>query len=94
MAVATILTLADLRAMMRACAGVDELVDLDGDIGDISFEELGYDSLALLEIQASIQRKLGVPLPDDALDHMGTPGTTLGWVNGLVHAAVFVHTAV
>lgn len=81
------LTLDDLRTMMRSCAGVDELVDLDSDIAGLTFEDLGYDSLALLELQSRIQQSWGVRVPDDALDFMVTPGGTVAWVNGLILAA-------
>ncbi|MEY9862693.1 act minimal PKS acyl carrier protein [Catenulispora sp. GAS73] len=81
------LTLDGLRTMMRSCAGVDELVDLDSDIADLSFEDLGYDSLALLEIQSRIQQTCGVKVPDDALEHMLNPAGTIAWVNSLILAA-------
>jgi acyl carrier protein len=80
-------TLDDLRTMMRACAGIDEQVDLDSDIADVAFDDLGYDSLALLEIQSRIQQQCGVPVPDDALEYMKTPGGTVTWVNSLILTA-------
>ena len=81
------LTLDDLRTMMRSCAGVDELVDLDSDISDIGFDDLGYDSLALLEIQSRIQREIGVKVPEEGLEYMTTPAATIAWVNSLILAA-------
>jgi act minimal PKS acyl carrier protein len=58
---------------MRACAGIDESVDLDSDIGGRTFEDLGYDSLAVLEITAKIQNILGVVIADDAAKELTTP---------------------
>jgi act minimal PKS acyl carrier protein len=66
---------------LRASAGVDGSVNLDGDVLDTPFEELGYDSLALLELTGRVQRELGVPMPDDARLHMPTPRAALDYIN-------------
>ncbi|CRK55093.1 Acyl carrier protein [Alloactinosynnema sp. L-07] len=71
----------DLRAIMRESAGVDEDVDLDGDIADIEFTELGYDSLAVLELASQVQRKYGVPIPDEAVHEMPTPRAAVEFIN-------------
>lgn len=81
-------TLDDLRAIMRSGGGVDEHVDLDGDIATIGYEEIGYDSLAVLEIQSRIEQQTGLRLPEDAAEHMRTPGDTVGYVNQLISAGV------
>jgi minimal PKS acyl carrier protein len=73
-------TLDDLREIMRACAGVDESVDLESDIGDITFEDLGYDSLAVLETAAKVQNKWGVLIPDDQTDQLVTPRSLVEYV--------------
>ncbi|WP_409493543.1 acyl carrier protein [Amycolatopsis sp. cmx-11-12] len=75
------LTLTDLTEMMRECAGESEEVDLRGDVLDILFDDLGYDSIALLETAARIQRDHGVNLPDDAVTDAKTPRALLGLVN-------------
>jgi len=74
-------TLDDLREVMRACAGVDESVDLDGDIGDVTFEDLGYDSLAVLEMAAKVQNQLGIVISDDAAEQLLTPHSVIDYVN-------------
>jgi len=79
--VARKLTLDQLRTMMRTCAGADEDVDLDGEIGGRPFTDLGYDSLAVLEIQKVIQLEFGIELPDDSLEEMTTPDSTVAYVN-------------
>ncbi|WP_327208863.1 acyl carrier protein [[Kitasatospora] papulosa] len=66
-------TLADLKRVMRECAGEGENVDLDGDILDAPFENLGYDSLALLETATRIERELGVRMPEEVLSGARTP---------------------
>ncbi|MFD6282084.1 acyl carrier protein [Streptomyces sp. NPDC060209] len=66
-------TLDDLKRVMRECAGEDESIDLDGDILDAPFEDLGYDSLALLETATRIERELGVRMPEEVLSGAKTP---------------------
>jgi act minimal PKS acyl carrier protein len=74
-------TLDDLRRILREGAGADEEVDLDADILDIEFGELGYDSLALLETAARITREYQMPLDDDATTAAKTPRELLALVN-------------
>ncbi|MFD0593536.1 acyl carrier protein [Catellatospora coxensis] len=56
-------------------------MDLDGDIADTSFADLGYDSLALLETTACLQRDLNIRLPDDAVLAVSTPGQLIDLVS-------------
>ena len=65
--------LQDLRRILRESAGTAEGVDLDGDILDIEFDDLGYDSIAMMETAARISREYGIPLDDDALTLAVTP---------------------
>ncbi|REF00944.1 acyl carrier protein [Thermomonospora umbrina] len=74
-------TLNDLRRILREAAGADEDVDLDGDIADVTFEDLGYDSLALLETGSRIEREYGLELDDDTITDAETPGALLKVVN-------------
>jgi len=74
-------TLDDLREIMRASVGVDDDVDLDSDIADVAFAELNYDSLAVLEVASQVQRRYGVPIPDEAVHEMSTPGAAVEYVN-------------
>jgi act minimal PKS acyl carrier protein len=75
-------TIDDLKRIMRACAGEDETVDLDGDIMDRSFDELGYDSLALLETTSRTERELGIKLPEELMGDVHTAREYLDFVNG------------
>lgn len=77
-------TLDDLTRIMRESAGVDESVDLSGAIEHLTFFELGYDSLAVLELAARVEQEYGVAVPDDATDHMPTPAAALGYLNALL----------
>jgi act minimal PKS acyl carrier protein len=74
-------TIDDLRRILREGAGADDGVDLDGDIRDVRFEELGYESLALLETGLRIGREFGVELDDSTLIDVETPGALVDAVN-------------
>jgi minimal PKS acyl carrier protein len=77
------LTIADLTRILRECAGADEDVDLDGDILEMTFEDLGYDSLALLNTAGRIERDLSIKLPDETVAEAKTPRALLATVNEL-----------
>ncbi|MFD4575710.1 phosphopantetheine-binding protein [Streptomyces sp. NPDC058417] len=79
-------TLDDLKRILRASAGVPEGVDFDGDILDLSFDSLGYESLALLETGGSIEREFELTLDDDAFTITDTPRTLLRLVNDQLKA--------
>jgi act minimal PKS acyl carrier protein len=81
-------TLDDLKRILREGAGADESVDLDGDILDTGFEDLGYESLALLETGGRIEREFGITLDDDALFEARTPRALIAAVNALLGAGV------
>ncbi|MHA5055090.1 acyl carrier protein [Streptomyces sp. SD15] len=74
-------TLDDLRRILLEGAGVDEGVDLDGDILDEAFEVLGYESLALLETGSRIEREYGIVLDEDLLTDADTPRALIEAVN-------------
>jgi act minimal PKS acyl carrier protein len=74
-------TLDDLRRILLEGAGVDEGVDLDGDILDEPFELLGYESLALLETGSRIEREYGIVLDEDLLTDADTPRALIQAVN-------------
>ncbi|GAA1186395.1 acyl carrier protein [Streptomyces hebeiensis] len=82
------MTLEELRDTLVACAGEGDAVDLSGDILDVPFEELGYDSLALMESAARIERAYGISLPEEATSEADTPRALLDLVNGITASAV------
>jgi act minimal PKS acyl carrier protein len=55
----------DLIAIIRASAGEPEGGALDGENMDVAFDDLGYDSIQLLEIAAHIERKIDIALSDN-----------------------------
>ncbi|MBT2231525.1 acyl carrier protein [Nonomuraea sp. NEAU-A123] len=83
-----VFTMDDLTRILRECAGEDEAVDLSGDIADTSIAELGYDSLAVLETAARIEREFGVLLDDSVIAKAATPGDLVQVVNQYLIQAV------
>ncbi|MYR40324.1 acyl carrier protein [Streptomyces sp. SID4944] len=74
-------TLENLKRILREGAGADESVDFDGDILDTDFEELGYESLALLETCGRIEREYGITLDDSVVGDVRTPRRMVEVVN-------------
>ncbi|MEU1185861.1 acyl carrier protein [Streptomyces sp. NPDC005820] len=74
-------TLDDLKRILLEGAGADEGVDLDGDILDTHFEQLGYESLALLETGSRIEREYDITLDDSVLTDADTPRALIDAVN-------------
>jgi minimal PKS acyl carrier protein len=81
------LTLDQLKQIMLRCSGVDEGVDLDGDITEQQFREIGYDSLAVLEMASQLQREYKLDIPDEAIEELKSPGDVLRYVNGKLAVA-------
>jgi minimal PKS acyl carrier protein len=76
-------TIDDMRRIMRGAGGGDA-----GDaVEDATFDELGYDSLALLEIQRRLSRELGIKVPENAAEEMPTPAAAVSYVNALLAGA-------
>lgn len=75
------LTLDELKNLLRDCAGVEEGVDLDGDVIDVPFSVLGYDSLALLQTTGVIESDYGCTLDEDAVEEAETPRALLVLIN-------------
>ncbi|GGT19248.1 acyl carrier protein [Streptomyces purpureus] len=75
----------DLTRILREGAGGE----LEGDFQDASFEDLGYDSLALLETGSRIGREYGLEFEDTAFVDVETPRDLVEVVNAhlLSHAA-------
>ncbi|MGW4125906.1 acyl carrier protein [Nocardia sp. NPDC004711] len=76
---ATQFTLDDLRRILREGSG--DSPGLDGNFAEISFEDLGYESLALLETTGRIHREFGVTLDDDEVVALTTPAALVALVN-------------
>jgi acyl carrier protein len=80
-------TMDDLRRVMKEAAG--ENLRLEGDVLDKQFTELGYDSLALLEAAARVERSTGAQIGDDDIADISTPRDFIQLVNSrLAEASV------
>jgi act minimal PKS acyl carrier protein len=75
------ITLTDLVTVLRECAGEAEGVDLDGDVADRTFDELGYDSIALLETCARMADRHGLHIDDDVVGELRTPDELVRYLN-------------
>jgi act minimal PKS acyl carrier protein len=71
----------DLKRVLREGSGVADGVDLDGEVLDLDFYSLGYDSLALLETAARISREYRIALDDDIITSARTPRELLDVIN-------------
>ncbi|MEV0063723.1 acyl carrier protein [Nocardia sp. NPDC058379] len=77
-------TLDDLTRILLEGSGEPENVDLDTGILDLTFDDLGYDSLAMLETASRVEREFGVTLDDSTVIEATTPRAFLAAVNALV----------
>ncbi|WP_141576734.1 acyl carrier protein [Actinomadura sp. WMMA1423] len=75
------ISLTDLVSVLRDCAGETDGVDLGGDIADRAFTDLGYDSVALMEVSARLAERFGLELDEDAAFDLGTPAEMLRRLN-------------
>ncbi|WP_410606468.1 acyl carrier protein [Amycolatopsis sp. lyj-109] len=75
------MTIDELKQILREGSGQDENVDLDGDIIDVDFADLGYDSIALMETGGRIERERGIQLDEDGVTEAKTPRSFLVVVN-------------
>ncbi|MFD0023824.1 acyl carrier protein [Streptomyces sp. NPDC058382] len=75
------MNLKELTTLLRECAGVGEGIDLDGDVLDVPFDDLGYDSLAILQVTGVIERDNGIQLSDDTVAEASTPRLLLEFIN-------------
>ncbi len=82
------MTQEELTGLLRECAGEDEGVDLNGDVLDVPFAELGYDSLAVLQTTGRIERDYGIVLADDTVAEAQTPRLLLEFINESLAQAV------
>lgn len=81
-------TVDELVRLLRECAGQEEGVNLDSEILDVSFEELGYDSLALFNTIGRIEREHSISLPDQVVWQATTPRALVDQVNNIAEPGV------
>ncbi|MFF3375340.1 acyl carrier protein [Streptomyces sp. NPDC002680] len=82
------MTLESLKDMLHRAAGEsDEAPDVTNDLLDTEFTDLGYDSLAVLEVSGMIEREYRISLDDDHASSANTPRLFLELVNGMLDKA-------
>jgi act minimal PKS acyl carrier protein len=74
-------TLRELVDKLVEVAGAPEGIDLDGDIADVPFMELDYDSLAIIQVTNVIGRELGIRISEDAAAEAECPRLLLKMIN-------------
>jgi act minimal PKS acyl carrier protein len=73
------LELADIQDLVNTSGG--DRVELDSSTLDLDFDEIGVDSLAVVELIDRIQETYAVPIADDVIQVLSTPRKLLGYVN-------------
>ncbi|WP_236242980.1 acyl carrier protein [Streptomyces sp. CC228A] len=81
-------TLEAFRLVLLEDAGPDQSVDLDRDILDVGFDELGYPPPALAETLGRIEREYGIALDDDVCSDNPTPRGLIAAVNARLEPSV------
>jgi act minimal PKS acyl carrier protein len=61
-------TVDDLRQVVREVAGADAGVDVEGAAPSATYEEIGLDSLAVLEITARLTQRTGREIPEGLVE--------------------------
>lgn len=73
-------TFEDLKRILVDRVGLSESVVTDDP--SATFEDMGLDSLALVEIQLAMQQEYGFAIPDEDADRIQTVGEAIDYVNG------------
>lgn len=74
----------DLRSILVEAAGSTEEAELSHEIIDTDLYDLGYDSLALMEMAARIKERFAVEISDDEVTHLRTFRLVLNYVNAAI----------
>jgi acyl carrier protein len=72
-------TFEDAKSILVDRVGVQE-DQISGDPNQ-SFEDLGLDSLAFVEIQLAMQQEYGFQIPDEDAEHITTIGEAMDYTN-------------
>ena len=72
-------TVADAKSILVERVGMNE-ADVPED-PDATFDSMGLDSLAFVEIQLALQQEYGFTMPDEDADQITTMGEAVEYVN-------------
>ncbi|MFJ4006563.1 acyl carrier protein [Streptomyces sp. NPDC090023] len=74
-------TLFDLQQTVAACVGTENADVIDQASLDVSFTDLGMDSLSVYEMITKVQDDLSLTITDEEMDELKTPRLLIGHVN-------------
>jgi act minimal PKS acyl carrier protein len=78
-------TVDELKRAMLTAVGEDESIDLERDILDVPMADLGFDSLALMDVADILGREYGIEIPEDQIEEtMATPRKAVSYVEELL----------
>jgi minimal PKS acyl carrier protein len=80
----TSISFIDLKRALTEGSGVPEGVDLDRDLESMTFSDLGYDSLAILETGLRLGRENNVEIEDDVFADLETPQQLIEQINAII----------
>ncbi|MEU9804295.1 actinorhodin polyketide synthase [Streptomyces sp. NPDC051000] len=75
------LELTDLTRILRAWGGEEEGVELDDDVRDLYWVELGYDCLSVLQTTGYLEQRFDIAFDEEAVEYADTPRRYLDLVN-------------
>lgn len=78
------LTLDEFIGLVETHAGEPDEGNLDDSVIDVLFEQLGYDSVRLLEVLSQIKNRYGLDLSEEILSETKTLRQTLDKINELI----------
>lgn len=82
-------TLQDLDKTAGACVGVDDKTEpITENNADKSFEDLGYDSLAIFELTTKLEHDLPIQVSDDEIEGLVTPRAVVEFINRKLAAPI------
>ena len=81
MSVDTTISLTNLEEFLNASTGQEEPITLDRSMMDVDFDDLGVDSLAILELVDRIQEAYHLSIDDETVPELRTPRMMLDHVN-------------
>lgn len=79
-------TLEELIELIETHAGEPEEGELDVTVVDVLFQELGYDSVQLLEVISHIKERYGLDLAEEILAEVRTPRQILDTINEILRS--------
>ena len=72
-------SMADMKDILVNRVGLSE--DAVSDDPSTSFEDMGLDSLAFVEIQLAVQQQYGFTIPDEEAQEIATVGQAIAYTN-------------